>query len=80
MDELVKPGDLEAGDVIALPDSDGQFRVMTVRLGRGGFIVRLSPANGLAPRAEHESAPGDEHEVTLTVADRLRLYGRIRAR
>jgi hypothetical protein len=71
VDELVKPGDLEAGDVIALPDGGDQFRVMTVRLGQGGFIVRLSPANG--------SAPGVQHEVTLTVAARLRLYGRIRA-
>ena len=79
MDELVKPGDLEAGDVIALPDSAGQFRVMTVRLGHGGFILRLAPANGPAPGAEHEPEPAAEHEVTLTVAARLRLYGRIRA-
>ena len=57
--------------MIALPDSDGQFRIMTVRLGQGGFILRVTPANG--------SAPGPEREVTLTVADRLRLYGRIRA-
>ena len=69
VDELVNPGDLEAGDVIALPDSDDLFRVMTVRLGQGGFILRLSAENG--------SAPGAEHEVTLTVAARLRLYGRI---
>jgi hypothetical protein len=79
VDELVNPGDLEAGDVIALPDSDGQFRVMKVRLGQGGFILRLSPANGSAAGAEHEPAPAAEHEVTLTVAARLRLYGRIRA-
>ena len=71
VDELVKPGDLEAGDVIALPDSDGQFRIMTVRLGQGGFILRVTPANG--------SAPGPEREVTLTVAARLRWYGRVRA-
>ena len=71
VDELVKPGDLEAGDVIALPDSDDQFRVMTVRLGKGGFVVRLSPVHG--------SAPGPEHGVRLTVAARLRLYGRVRA-
>ena len=72
MDELAQPGDLEAGDVIALPDDDaGQFRVMTVRLGQGGFILRVSPANG--------SVPGTEREVTLTVAARLRMYGRIRA-
>ena len=79
MDELVKPGDLEAGDVIALPDSYGQFRVMTVRLGQGGFIVRLAFANDSASWAEQEPAPGAEHEVTLTVAARLRLFGRIRA-
>jgi len=71
VDELVKPGDLEAGDVIALPDNADQFRVMTVRLGQGGFILRLSPANGSVSRPERE--------VTLTVAARLRLYGRIRA-
>jgi len=71
VDELVKPGDLEAGDVIALPDSADQFRVMAVRLGQGGFILRLAPANG--------SAPGPEREITLTVAARLRLFGRIRA-
>ena len=71
VDELVKPGDLEAGDVIALPDSADQFRVMTVRLGQGGFILRLAPVNG--------SASGPEREVTLTVAARLRLCGRIRA-
>jgi hypothetical protein len=71
VDELVMPGDLEAGDVIDLPDSAGQFRVMTVRLGQGGFILRLSPTNG--------SEPGTEYEVSLTVAARLRRYGRIRA-
>jgi pSer/pThr/pTyr-binding forkhead associated (FHA) protein len=70
--ELVKPGDLETGDVIALPDDHaGRFRVMTVRLGHGGFIVAVTPANG--------AAPGTEREVTLTVAAQLRRYGRIRA-
>jgi hypothetical protein len=72
VDGLVKPGDLEAGDVIALPgDGAGRFRVMTVRLGHGGFIVAVSPADG--------SDPGTEREITLTVAARLRRYGRIRA-
>ena len=69
MGELVKPGDLEAGDVIALPDSHGQFRVLTVRLGQGGFILRVSPVDG--------SAPGPDHEVTLMVAARLHWYGRL---
>jgi len=69
VDELVEPGDLEAGDVIALPDEDGQFRILTVRLGQGGFILRLSPADG--------AAPGPDREVTLTVAARLRRYGHI---
>jgi hypothetical protein len=72
VDELVQPGDLEAGDVIALPDDDaGRFRVMAMRLGQGGFIVRISPADG--------PAAGIERDVTLTVAVRLRRYGRIRA-
>ena len=70
VDELVQPGDLEPGDLIALPDDAGRYRVMTVRLGQGGFILRVSPTDGLLP--------GTDREVTLTVAAQLRRYGRIR--
>jgi hypothetical protein len=71
VDELVLSGDIEAGDVIELPDEARRFRVMTVRLGHGGFILRVAPAEGPGPRTERE--------VTLTAAARLRRYGRVRA-
>ena len=71
VDELVKPGDLEAGDVIALPDDVGRFLVSAVRLGQGGFILAVTPAAGSPPRAERH--------VTLTTATRLHRYGRVRA-
>ena len=71
VDELVQPGDLEPGDVIALPEDDRRIRVVTVRLGHGGFIVRLAPVEG--------SVPGTEREVTLAVGTQVCRYGRIRA-
>jgi hypothetical protein len=66
MDELVRPGDLEVGDVIALPDEEGSFRVVTVRLGQGGFILVISPVDG--------SPPGTDRQVMLTAATQLRKY------
>ena len=70
VDELVLSGDIEAGDVIELPGDARRFRVVTVRLGHGGFILRVSPVEGPGPRAERE--------VTLTAAARLRRHGRVR--
>ena len=75
VDELVRPGDLEAGDVeagdvIALPDEVGRFLVSAVRLGQGGFILAVAPADG--------SQPGAEHHVTLTAAVQVRRFGRVR--
>ena len=69
VNELVHPGDLEAGDVIALPEDVGRFLVSAVRLGQGGFILAVAPAAG--------SPPGAERHVTLTAAARLRRYGRV---
>ena len=70
VDERVRPGDLEAGDVIALPDEAGRFLVSAVRLGQGGFILVVAPADG--------SQPGAERHVTLTTAIRVRRLGRVR--
>ena len=70
VDELVRPGDLEAGDVIALPEEAGRFLVSAVRLGQGGFILVVAPAN--------DSQPGAERHVTLTTAVRVRRLGRVR--
>jgi hypothetical protein len=39
--ETVFPGDLNPGDVIALPDG-GEVVVEMIRLGRGGFRVTVS--------------------------------------
>lgn len=68
VDEEVPTGDLEAGDLIALPDEAGQFLIRTVRLGHGGFILTVAPAGG--------SAPGPERQVTLTAAAQVRKLGR----
>lgn len=70
MDEVVPPGDLEAGDVIALPDEAGRFLVRAVRLGQGGFILAVAPADG--------PQPGAERHVTLTAAIRVCRFGRVR--
>jgi hypothetical protein len=69
VDEEVPTGDLEAGDLIALPDEAGQFLIRTVRLGQGGFILTVAPADG--------SAPGPERQVTLTAAAQVRKLGRV---
>jgi hypothetical protein len=70
VDERAPPGDLEAGDVIALPDEAGRFLVSAVRLGQGGFIFVVAPADG--------SQPGAERHVTLTTAMWVRRLGHVR--
>ena len=70
VDEDVRPGDLEAGDLIALPDEAGPVLVLKVRLGQGGFILTVGPASG--------SPPASERQVTLTAATQLRRFGRVR--
>jgi hypothetical protein len=70
VDELVWPGDLEAGDVIALPDEARRFLVSAVRLGQGGFILVVAPADG--------SQSGAERHVTLTTAMWVRRFGHVR--
>lgn len=70
VDEAVRPGDLEAGDVIAVPDEAGRFLVRAVRLGHGGFILTVEPAGG--------SAPGAGRQVTLTSDARVRKFARAR--
>ena len=70
VDERAPPGDLEAGDVIALPDEAGRFLVRAVRLGQGGFILAVAPADGPQPKAERH--------VTLTTAMWVRRFGHVR--
>jgi hypothetical protein len=71
VEDAVLPGDLDAGDVIALPDSDEEMLVRAVRLGQGGFVLTVSPVDDAAPEATRL--------LTLTAATRLRKCGRVQA-
>ena len=66
MAETVLAGDQNAGDVIALPDADGQVVVELVRLGPGGFVLTVSAVG---------AAPAERCVVTLTAATRVNRNG-----
>lgn len=61
-------GDVEAGDLIALPDDVTPVLVKKVRVGRGGFILTVAPADD--DRLERERF------VTLSAKVSVRKYGR----
>ena len=61
-------GDINAGDVIVLPDVRDAVLVKQVRLGQGGFILTVVPAD--------DDSPGAERLVTLTTGIRLRKTSR----
>jgi hypothetical protein len=63
----VLPGDVVAGDVVALPGASQDLLVRAVRLGHGGFISRLT-----SPR----SFTGAVHQVTLTAHTPLERLSR----
>ncbi len=69
VEDSVLPGDLEAGDVIALADEGDGLLVKAVRLGQGGFVLTVSPADGRASEGDRQ--------ITLTVATRLHKRGRV---
>ena len=68
MEDVIFPGDVNAGDVVVLPGTSSAVLVKTVRLGRGGFIFTVAPVDDDRPQAERL--------VTLTAAARLRKHGR----
>ena len=68
MDDEVLAGDVDAGDVIVLPDASDAVLVKKVRLGQGGFILTVAPVGDDRPEAEHL--------VTLTTEIRLHKRGR----
>ena len=68
MEDVIFPGDVNAGDVVVLPGASSAVLVKTVRLGRGGFIFTVAPVDDDRPQAERL--------VTLTAAARLRKHGR----
>jgi len=67
VDDVVLAGDVDAGDVIVLPDASDAVLVKKVRLGQGGFILTVAPVGDDRPEAERL--------VTLTTEIRLRKRG-----
>jgi hypothetical protein len=59
----VRPGDVNAGDVITLPGDDAGVCVRAVRLGPGGFQLTVGP-----PGCD---GPEGERAVTLTAREIL---------
>jgi len=68
VDDEVLAGDVDAGDVIVLPDASDAVLVKKVRLGQGGFILTVAPVGDDRPEAERL--------VTLTTVIRLHKRGR----
>jgi len=44
--DIILPGDVTPGDVIALADGEDDLLVTAVRLGRGGFLLTVVPPAG----------------------------------
>jgi hypothetical protein len=68
MEAIILAGDVDAGDVIVLPDGREAVLVKQVQLGQGGFILTVVPVNN--------DRPGAERLVTLTAEMRLRKTSR----
>lgn len=66
--DVILAGDVDAGDVIVLPDVGDEVLVKRVRLGQGGFIFTVAPVGDDRPQAERL--------VTLTTEIRLHKRGR----
>ena len=64
---MILAGDVDAGDVIVLPDASDAVLGKKVRLGQGGFILTVVPVGDDRPEAERL--------VTLTTEIRLRKRG-----
>jgi hypothetical protein len=62
------PGDLNPGDVIALPDEGSEVVVETIRLGQGGFVLTVSAVGDAASEAAYV--------ITLTASTRVFRRGR----
>jgi hypothetical protein len=64
VEAIILAGDVDAGDVIVLPDTRVAVAVKQVRLGQGGFILTVAPVD--------DDRPGAERLVTLTAGICLR--------
>jgi hypothetical protein len=68
VEAIILAGDVAAGDVILLPGARDRVLVKQVRLGQGGFILTVVPADN--------DGAGAERLVTLTAGIRLRKVSR----
>ena len=68
VDDVILAGDVDAGDVIVLPDASDAVLVKKVRLGQGGFILTVAPVGDDRPEAESV--------VTLTAETSVHKVGR----
>jgi len=64
VEAIILAGDVDAGDVIVLPDARDAVLVKQVRLGQGGLILTVAPVD--------DDGPETERLVTLTAGIRLR--------
>jgi hypothetical protein len=69
--DTVLPGDLDPGDVIAVPDAEDELLVIAVRLGSGGFVLTVAPLDN--------GRPGAERQMGLTAGTPVRKRSRARA-
>ena len=74
MNEVIQAGDVDVGDVIVLPGADEPVLVSRVRLGRGGLIFTVTPADG--DRAVNGGEAEQEQPVKLSAEVRLHKRGR----
>ena len=72
MENVILAGDVDVGDVIVLPGAAEPVLVTRIRLGGGGLIFTVTPADG--------DAPEKDRPVKLTTEGRLRRRGRDMAR
>jgi hypothetical protein len=64
VEALILAGDVNAGDVVMLPNARDEVLVKQVRLGKGGFILTVVPV--------HDDTPDAGRIVVLTAEARLR--------
>lgn len=74
MPDVVLPGELEAGDLIVLPDSQDKLIVVAVRLGHGGFLLTVTP---LRPGGMPSAGTRPELVITLAAGAELHRVGRL---
>jgi hypothetical protein len=68
VENVIPAGDVDVGDVIALPGADEAVLVRMVRLGHGRLIFTVISASG--------DSPEEERTVKMTTEVRLHRRGR----